>query len=94
MGNRIKSVELTIDPNLKKVDDLTKQILRVKDKYSDNRFGVKNQEQMDPEGGSTGGVSASGDGVAAPTEETVVGKVKGKAGSIIKKGKNWIKKKK
>lgn len=74
--------------------DLAKQTLRVKDKYSDNRFGVKTQEQMDAEGGSTGGVSASGDGVAAPTEETVVGKVKGKAGSIIKKGKNWIKKKK
>ena len=74
--------------------DLAKQILRVKDKYSDNRFGVKTQEQMDAEGGSTGGVLASGDGVAAPTEETVVGKVKGKAGSIIKKGKNWIKKKK
>lgn len=93
-GEDMGSVELLIDPNLKVVDDLSKQYIIINSKMYNGkiRLGVVSEGQKVP-GEAKEGRPDKGNTPDANLQEKTEGNVKDKAKSLLNKGKNLFKKK-
>lgn len=91
-------VEITIDPNLKKVTDKKVQPMSVTDKYSKQKFYVMTEEQEKATFGKSTGTGGSPAGTSSPADAakdpkgSITDKAKDKANGLLKKGKNLFKK--
>lgn len=93
-GEDMGSVELLIDPNLKVVDDLSKQYIIINSKMYNGkiRLGVVSEGQKIP-GEAKEGRPDKGNTPDANLQEKAEGNVKEKAKNLLNKGKNLFKKK-